>query len=474
MAASSLIDTLASYRDRRMAALAALVLAGITAGAYAHAQQLLPPSPAFMPMFAGIMAFADLLTAYLLLSQGRTTGSARTLFLGALYLFCGLIIIPHLLTFPGVFDLALPAVAPDAAVWLWVFWHGAFGLGVALYCLWPEQEQTLKITPAAIAAAVLGVVVLVATATAVALFMPLPSLIQRGDYHVMDPLGITPLLVAFEAGAAVLAFIRLRGRTLLDLWLTVAIFDFLLDVVLTLHGTQRYSLGWYVARLNSMAASTVVLSAFLYQLSQLYNELVQQKAQLDEAHAQQRSLNRALTQLAQEDPLTGLFNRRGIQTLLEGEWRRWERYRRPFCVVMLDLDHFKSINDTHGHAVGDAVLQALGDLLRQNLRAADLASRYGGEEFLILMPETHAGGARQAAETLRARLAATPLTARQLAVTASFGIACAASYTDLAGLLHGADAACYRAKQSGRNRVVAAPLPAALGIGIPADEPAPR
>ena len=457
MAQSSLIDTAVTPGDRRFAVVVATVLAGVTLWALPHATRLLPASPAFMPMFAGIMAFADFLTAYLLLSQGSMTASARILFLGAVYLFCGLIIIPHLLTFPGVFDPGLMMHhTADAAVWLWVFWHAGFGIGVLVFCLWPWNATPVRHPRRALARATLATLLITAIVAGVGLFAPLPSLLHQDNYSAMDTLGITGALVALEGLALLVALIRLRGRTLLEQWLTVAALEFLLDVTLTLHGSTRYSLGWYVARLNSMAASTVVLSAFLYQLGQLYNELAHKKAELDEAHAQQRSLNRALSHQAQEDLLTGLFNRRGIETLLAGEWRRWERYQRSFSVLMLDLDHFKSINDNYGHAVGDAVLQELGQLLRKSLRAVDLASRYGGEEFLVLMPETQRPGAIQAAETLCQRLAANPLTSHQLTVTASIGVAWAGAYPDLESLLNAADSACYRAKQAGRNRVAQA------------------
>src|SRR6185503_8856200 len=94
--------------------------------------------------------------------------------------------------------------------------------------------------------------------------------------------------------------------------------------------------------------------------------------------------------LAERDTLTGMHNRRAFDEYLNGEFARFERYRRPFAVVLLDIDHFKAINDTYGHEAGDDVLRLLGAALRESLRDVDLAARYGGEEFAIILPETDA------------------------------------------------------------------------------------
>jgi diguanylate cyclase (GGDEF)-like protein len=128
---------------------------------------------------------------------------------------------------------------------------------------------------------------------------------------------------------------------------------------------------------------------------------------------------------------------------------------------MVDLDHFKQINDLHGHAVGDQVLASVGRLLREHVRVIDVAGRYGGEELCVILPSTPLEGACKFAETLRARIAAQVhhAGARPLQVTASLGVA-AFNHMDIAdadSLLQQADAALYRAKHSGRNRVVCGP-----------------
>ncbi|TDP11179.1 diguanylate cyclase with GAF sensor [Roseateles asaccharophilus] len=165
--------------------------------------------------------------------------------------------------------------------------------------------------------------------------------------------------------------------------------------------------------------------------------------------------NSALRRLALEDELTGLRNRRALLAELEREFNVCRRYGSPLSVLMLDLDHFKYINDRHGHAVGDAVLRGLGGLLREGLRQVDLPGRLGGEEFAVLLPGSAAEGALQLAEVLRQRIEAARFAgAETLCVTASLGLASyAPEQADAAELLRLADAALYRAKLGGRNRV---------------------
>jgi diguanylate cyclase (GGDEF)-like protein len=170
--------------------------------------------------------------------------------------------------------------------------------------------------------------------------------------------------------------------------------------------------------------------------------------------------SRALVNDAIHDPLTGLLNRGYFDTLFEHEIERARRYGHSFAVLMVDADHFKNINDTSGHAAGDAVLKALGQLLRNGVRDSDSVVRFGGEEFVLILNETAAAAAHVKAEALR--LAAqnhpviTPSGAR-LELTISIGIAI---YPDDGSnahvLLSRADARMLAAKQAGRNRVVAA------------------
>lgn len=190
-------------------------------------------------------------------------------------------------------------------------------------------------------------------------------------------------------------------------------------------------------------------------------EITQRKA--DEAR---------LRRLATTDPLTGLSNRRHFFERGAQELRRAARYRRPLALLMLDIDHFKSVNDRYGHEAGDAVLRDLAERLRAGLRTSDLAGRIGGEEFAVLLPETTAEQAELLAERLRAAIAADPL-GPDLGITVSLGVALAvpASEETLDPVLRRADAALYRAKAGGRNQVVLDDsLPAAGGAAKAAGE----
>jgi diguanylate cyclase (GGDEF)-like protein len=160
---------------------------------------------------------------------------------------------------------------------------------------------------------------------------------------------------------------------------------------------------------------------------------------------------------ASTDALTGLANARAVQEALPRMLAQAGRQASPLSAVMLDLDHFKSINDTHGHQTGDETLAAVGHLLRRVVRASDLAGRWGGEEFVLLLPDTDATGAAVLAEKVRAAVAELVVPGLPAPVTASFGVA---SHPEHAGsgtqLIGAADAALYAAKAAGRNRVVVA------------------
>lgn len=160
------------------------------------------------------------------------------------------------------------------------------------------------------------------------------------------------------------------------------------------------------------------------------------------------------------DPLTGLFNRRYLEESLERELRRAMRKHRPLAAVLFDLDHFKQFNDTFGHAAGDALLAELGRFLQERIRADDIACRYGGEEFVLILPESSLQETRQRVEGLRLEFERLHVEHRGLAlgtVTLSAGVAVFPEHATTAdALLRQADRALYRAKEQGRNRVVVA------------------
>ena len=194
--------------------------------------------------------------------------------------------------------------------------------------------------------------------------------------------------------------------------------------------------------------------AHMLEIQAVEESIVELHASLvaNEAARQQLEL------LANRDGLTGLTNRRHFMLLAEQELARAQRYRRSLTVGMADLDHFKRLNDTYGHAAGDAVLKAFAALVGDTLRQSDLSCRYGGEEFAFLFPEVGIDEARRLAERLRERFSELEIRlpdSRLVRVTFSMGLA-DATVLPLEGALKLADEALYEAKRSGRNRIAVA------------------
>ena len=172
----------------------------------------------------------------------------------------------------------------------------------------------------------------------------------------------------------------------------------------------------------------------------------------------QKIHERELFEKAVLDPLTGCYNRRQFQELATKELRRAWRYNKSFCVLMMDIDHFKQVNDTHGHAFGDVVLKTMASVCRHSLRDTDIFARYGGEEFILLLPETDLAGGVLVGERLRHNVSATniPLPdGEPYSITISVGVIASGSFEKLEDLVKGADTALYQAKETGRNRVCA-------------------
>lgn len=173
-----------------------------------------------------------------------------------------------------------------------------------------------------------------------------------------------------------------------------------------------------------------------------------------------RAANDRLREWAIRDGLTGLYNHRHFQELLRNELARAERYDQPLACVMVDLDHFKQINDTYGHPFGDEVLKKVAAALTDGARKVDLVARYGGEEFVLVLPSTDAHGAVQVAERVRRAVEAEPFRhdGRTVHLTLSLGVATSElpGVTDEHSLVKRADMALYAAKRAGRNRVMVA------------------
>jgi diguanylate cyclase (GGDEF)-like protein len=196
-------------------------------------------------------------------------------------------------------------------------------------------------------------------------------------------------------------------------------------------------------------AGALVFLAFMGPLAMLVRRL----------RRQLRALRRQLEEAATTDPLTGLANRRTLLERFAGELERHRRLGRTLGCVLLDIDHFKSVNDTCGHLVGDQVLRLTADAACQAVRPYDTVGRYGGEELLVLLPEANLDLAAGVAERLRALVASTVAAGTgadgRRPVTVSLGVTCSRSNDVVESVIARADRALYRAKQSGRNRLAA-------------------
>ena len=186
--------------------------------------------------------------------------------------------------------------------------------------------------------------------------------------------------------------------------------------------------------------------------------LKRERDRLRETAEEARRSAEAASELSMTDALTGLLNRFGLQRSLQREYAEARRYARPLSCLMIDLDHFKHVNDTYGHAAGDAALMQVARVLTESVRASDVVCRYGGEEFLVLAPETDAHGALALGEKIRA--AATRRFfgdgAHAFPLTFSVGTAQLAEGESAHDMIARADQALYIAKEAGRNRVEAA------------------
>jgi diguanylate cyclase len=168
------------------------------------------------------------------------------------------------------------------------------------------------------------------------------------------------------------------------------------------------------------------------------------------------SLQAKLKEEAIRDPLTGLFNRRHLAEMLPIELARSKRANTSLTLLLLDIDHFKNINDTHGHPVGDAVLQAVGNALQASVRAGDIVCRFGGEEFILVFPGMPAAFGQTRAENLRALIGSQTIPEKDQLISVTISIGGAVYPQDGTSgdeLISLADLALYRAKQNGRNRV---------------------
>ncbi|MBS0307341.1 MAG: GGDEF domain-containing protein [Proteobacteria bacterium] len=261
-------------------------------------------------------------------------------------------------------------------------------------------------------------------------------LIAKGGVANSGPLWGFPMIVA----AIALMGVR-RGLMVVTLMFVVMVVAFW--VPMPEFQLAHYSTEFKIRIVASFGAVALFTALHEYSAADNQQALLEVSEQLD--------------RLSRTDALTGLPNRRHMREQLEAEASRQMRHGHPYSLLFGDIDDFKQINDTHGHHAGDEVLTAIGKTLRSHLRAHDAVSRWGGEEFLVLLPETNAVLAREVAEKLRIEIATLDfrIAGQALPLTMSFGVHTADSHGRIDSFIDCADQNLYQAKRNGKNQVVA-------------------
>ena len=256
-----------------------------------------------------------------------------------------------------------------------------------------------------------------------------------------------------------LSIIRILGRRLYETTVPLAYLSFtasaLLDdtfdpEILADIKMRKDEIGRFTGIFESMAT-------YVSERTRHLEAVVEERTRhLNQEIARRKELEDELRQLANTDALTGATNRRHFLELCDKELQRARRYGRPMALLMMDVDHFKRINDSHGHALGDEVLKRLVETCQADLRGQDVLGRLGGEEFAVVMPECTLEAAETVAERLRRTLAANtvPAAGESVNFTISIGVVDWAPERSLEATLERADKAMYAAKSAGRNRVV--------------------
>ena len=219
----------------------------------------------------------------------------------------------------------------------------------------------------------------------------------------------------------------------------------------------RQTLNTRIDKLNQHISNAHRADVERFEQAQEQINNLNQQLQVMESEAQSlREATKKARELAAKDPLTGLWNRQALNEVLEREYARWQRYQKPLCMVIWDIDHFKRINDEFGHSAGDVTLKTIAQVLTKRFRKSDFVARYGGEEFLVLLPETELDNALTIANKVRKVIENTHFFYKDstVPITASAGLAMFEVDDTIEKVFNRADHALYQAKASGRNNCV--------------------
>ena len=430
--------------DRRPLVVAALVLAVLTAALFPFGARPLGSTISFVPAVLAVVAGLDMMTVYLLVAEFRDSGDARLFALALAYIWSLTAMLAYALAFPGAISAHPPlALTPSMAPWFYLVWHVGFPVVIGLaWAPWPTGWEQFSRPARRTRICVAGITFVCAVAGGAVTLLALgahrlPVLIHGVDTSRMTAL-TAPVALPLVALSAVLTLRGTRGRTGPERWSAVAVLACLCDLVLTYGAQHRFSVGWYAGRSMTVGAAGVVLVATLGSFRRL-----KARAERD----------------ATIDPLTGLANRRSGRRSLGQMTARSHRSGLPLGIVAFDIDDFKSINDRFGHEAGDLVLRIVGQHLRTAVRIGDEPMRTGGEEFLVLLPDTDAAGAVAVAEHLRQSIRGLNVPGLAVSVSVSLGAGCWGGLDETVDdLLVRVDQALYRAKAQGRNQTVLATL----------------
>jgi len=220
--------------------------------------------------------------------------------------------------------------------------------------------------------------------------------------------------------------------------------------------SEQRAIGELVERGDEVSTLVASFTKMLETVEQQAAEINSFATRLDSAYKELESTNARLKETSFKDDITGLYNRRFFSVRLEEEMSRYRRFNHPVSLVLMDLDGFKAVNDDMGHAVGDETLRDVGQILMKHSRGINVVSRYGGDEFAVLLVETSKAGARLYADRIRQIISTYPFSHGK-SITASFGIASLPEdeATTSEDLIRAADDALYAAKRGGKNQVAA-------------------
>lgn len=291
----SFLTAQSSSRQKLYACFIGLLIVAIVCITLLFTNTQMPVIKPFLLAHTAVIVFVEWMTAYLLWNQYRITCSVAHLCLSMTYFYSGLIVIPYILTFPGIFSEAgLLGAGSQTAAYLWIFWHAGFPLGLMLFYFINRYEsrvafskRTIKMLPLFMVCIVMCIVIFECILT-IRYHNLFPSVVHSGGQYGLSTNTIG-LGVSLFIGSIILLFMKEKKKPLLHVLLLLALVSFLADVLLSITGTARYTVGWYAARIVSLFSSSVVLAAFILELNQLY-------VRLGKAHKQLAETNEALEQ----------------------------------------------------------------------------------------------------------------------------------------------------------------------------------